>query len=443
MKELTSGSPWKLILSFTMPLLVGNFFQQMYSFTDMLVVGQTLGKDALAAVGSTGSLMFLMIGVSMGLTSGFTIITAQRFGAKDYVGVRRSFAASVCLAGVATIILTTIGLLFLRPIFLLMQTPSAIIDMAQAFFQFIIIGFFASMTFNLLSNILRAIGDSRTPLFFLIISTIINVVLELFFILILKLGVAGAGLATLLAQAIASLLCLFYIYRKIPILQIHFADFKKINKKDLMQHIHSGVPMAFQASIIAIGSVILQSALNSLGTDVVAAQASSSRIDQFAILPMMSFGITMATFTAQNWGAKKYQRIIQGVRQGLMLSIAFSIVAGAIEIGFGNNLIKLFVSAKEVRVIALAQTYFNINGSMYWILSILFILRYTLQGLGKAVVPTIAGIVELFMRSAAAIILTLFFGFIGAAWAGPLAWSGAVVILLPSYFIAYKELKRM
>jgi len=226
-------------------------------------------------------------------------------------------------------------------------------------------------------------------------------------------------------------------------LQIHISDFKKITRRDFVQHIHSGVPMAFQASIIAIGAVVLQSALNSLGTDVVAAQASSSRIDQFAILPMMSFGITMATFTAQNWGAQKYQRIIQGVKQGLVLSIVFSIVAGAIEISFGDCLVKLFVSAKETRVIALAQTYFNINGSMYWVLSILFILRYTLQGLGKAAVPTIAGIVELLMRSGAAIILTLFFGFIGAAWAGPLAWSGAVAILLPSYFISYNKLKRM
>ncbi|MDR1522316.1 MAG: MATE family efflux transporter [Streptococcaceae bacterium] len=443
MKKLTSGSPWKLILSFTIPLLVGNFFQQMYSFTDTLVVGQILGKDALAAVGSTGSLMFLMMGFSMGLTSGFAIITAQRFGAKDYVGVKCSFATSVCLSGIATIILTVINLFFLRPILLLMQTPDAIIDMAEAFFRFIVIGFFATMICNLLSNILRSIGDSQTPLFFLIISTIINVVLELFFILILKMGVVGAGVATLLAQAIAGLLCLFYIYRKIPILQIHFSDLKKIKKEDLIQHIHSGVPMAFQASIIAIGSVILQSVLNSLGTDVVAAQASSSRIDQFAILPMMSFGITMATFTAQNWGAKKYKRIIKGVKQGLLLSIAFSIMAGIIEICFGENLVKLFVKAKEVRVIALAQTYFNINGSMYWILSILFILRYTLQGLGKTAIPTIAGIVELLMRSGSAIILTLFFGFIGAAWAAPLAWSGAVIILMPSYLISHKKLKRM
>ncbi|MDR3156480.1 MAG: MATE family efflux transporter [Lactobacillales bacterium] len=443
MKDLTSGKPWKVILLFTLPLFVGNFFQQMYAFTDMLVVGRTLGKQALAAIGSTGSLIFLIVGFATGLTSGFSILTAQHFGAKDAEKVRRSFATSIFLTGIATVILTGLIFLFLRPILELMQTPTTVIDQANSFFQWIVLGIFATMAFNLFSNMLRAIGDSKTPLFFLILSTILNLLLELLFILVFRLGVNGAGLATLLAQVVSSLLCLFYIYRKVPILQVRRADFLKLKKVDFFHHVNVGVPMAFQSCTIAIGAIVLQFALNSLGEDVVAAQSTSSKIDQFAILPMMSFGIAMATYVAQNWGAKKYKRILKGVSQGLYLSISFSIIAGISVIYFGESLERMFVSAKETRVIILAKTYFKINGSMYWVLSILFILRYTLQGLGKVVAPTIAGIVELIMRSCAAIFLTVFFGFIGAACAGPLAWIGSVLVLLPSYLSSYQKLRKM
>jgi putative MATE family efflux protein len=323
-----------------------------------------------------------------------------------------------------------------------MQTPKTIIHDAQTFIIIILLGIFASMAFNLLSNVIRALGDSRTPLFFLIIASIVNIVLDLFLILVVKMGVAGAGIATVIAQVFSSILCIIYIYRKIPNLQLRKSDFK-ISKREISEHARVAFPMAFQASIIAIGAVILQSALNSLGTDVVAAQTASSRIDQFATLPMMSFGITMATYTAQNFGAKKYARIIQGVRQGLILSICFSILGGIIVITCGHVLVTLFVSPKEFKVIHLAQVYFNINGSMYWILATLFILRYTLQGLGQSVVPTIAGIMELIMRSIAAIGLTALFGFVGAATAGPLAWTGSVAILIVSYLKAMKNLKQL
>lgn len=442
MKELTHGNPAKLILLFTLPLFVGNVFQQFYSMVDMLVVGQTLGKDALAAVGATGSVSFLIIGFAQGLTSGLSIITAQRFGAKDAQGVRKSFATSIVIGLGVTVILTTLSLIFLRPLLLLMQTPPELLKPAQEFISVLLAGIFASMSFNLLSNMVRALGDSRTPLVFLASAVVVNVILDLVFIIHLHMGVAGAGYATVIAQVFASLLCVWFIRRKIPLLQISRKHFS-FDKEDFQTHLKAALPMGFQSSIIAIGAVVLQSALNTLGTDVVAAQAAASRIDQFAVLPMMSFGITMATFTAQNLGAKKYGRILQGVKQGLLMSGAFSILAGVLVITCGRAFVSLFVAPSETHVFELAQTYFNINGSLYWVLAGLFILRYTLQGLGQAKIPTIAGMMELIMRSFAAIILTHSFGFAGAAFASPLAWIGSVAVLLASYSKAMRQLKQL
>ena len=442
MRDLTKGSPAKLILMFTVPLLIGNVFQQFYNMVDMIIVGQTLGKNALAAVGATGSLTFLIIGFAQGLTAGLAIITAQRYGAKDYRGLKKSFAASVIISLIVTIVLTVLSLVFIHPMLQLMQTPPEIIDQAQTFISIILLGIFASMSFNLLSNVIRELGDSRTPLFFLIIAVIINVELDLIFIIFFGMGVEGAAIATVIAQVSSSVLCLVYIKKKIPLLQLRKKDFS-FDKEEIRIHLNAALPMAFQSSIIAIGAIVLQAALNSLGTDVVAAQAAASRIDQFANQPMMSFGIAMATFSAQNYGAKEYGRILKGVKQTLMMSIGFSLVAGATVIFFGHSLMKLFVSSSETRVFELAQTYFNINGSLYWILAILFILRYTLQGLGQSKIPTIAGMMELLMRSFAAIILTGMLGYAGAAAASPLAWAGSVAVLLYSYLRSMKQLKQL
>lgn len=266
---------------------MGNIFQQFYNIVDLIIVGQTIGKEALAAVGATGSITFLIIGFAQGLTAGLSIITAQRFGAQDFRGVKKSFAVAIIISFTVTAILTVLSLVFLRPLLLLMQTPPDIIQQAQEFISVILGGMFASMAFNLLSNMIRALGDSRTPLFFLIFAVIINVILDLVFIINFHMGIAGAGYATVIAQISASLMCVIYIKRKIPLLQVSKSDFK-IDKDTIFTHLNAGLPMAFQSSIIAIGAVVLQSALNSLGTDVVAAQAAAGRIDQFATQPMMS-----------------------------------------------------------------------------------------------------------------------------------------------------------
>ena len=291
MKTLTKGNPIKLILLFAVPLLIGNLFQQLYSLSDTIIVGQTLGVDALAAVGSTGSIQFLIIGFAQGLTAGLSILTAQYFGAGDYQKVRQSFVTSIVITVIVTVLLTIFSLTFVGKILDLMQTPAEIKNDAQTFISVIFASMVVLMAYNLLSNIIRALGDSKTPLYFLIFATIVNVILELLFLLVFHWGIAGAGFATVLAQGVSVVLCIVYIIRKLPLLQIEWKDFKTITKESLGKHLYVGLPMAFQMSIIAIGSVLLQSALNGLGTTAVAASTAGGKIDQLATLPMMSFGV--------------------------------------------------------------------------------------------------------------------------------------------------------
>ncbi|WP_143463878.1 MATE family efflux transporter [Levilactobacillus enshiensis] len=442
MSDLTKGNSLKLIFFFTIPLLIGNLFQQLYNVSDTVVVGQTLGVKALASVGATGSINFLIIGFAQGLTAGLAIITATRFGARDYRGVRRSFAASIVIAIIMTIVLTVLSLTFVDPILKLMQTPASIYANARIFIRTIFAGIFASMAFNLLSNIIRALGDSRTPLIFLIIGTIVNVFLELLFILVFHMGVAGAGWATVISQVVASLLCVVYIVRSIPLLHISREDFK-IDTKELWAHFSTGMPMGFQLSIIAIGTMVMQAALNSLGTDSVAASTAASKVDQLCSLPMSSFGVTMATFAAQNFGAGKYSRILEGVKKTLWLSGTFAISAGALVIFFGRPIVTLIIGDADEHVIQLSQTYFNIVGSTYLLLSVLFIIRNTLQGLGRRVLPTLAGVGELAMRVFAALFMVGAFGYAGAVSAEPLAWLGSCVILVPSWLAAIRQLKNL
>lgn len=441
MHTLTKGNPLKLVIQFTIPLLIGNVFQQLYSFMDALIVGRTIGKDALAAVGATGSITFLIIGFAQGTTAGLAILTAQAYGARDDRQVRKSFGASIWISLIIAILITIFSLLFTVPLLTLMQTPKAILPDAIAFVRVIFIGTIASMAFNLLSNMLRALGDSRTPLFFLIIATVINIILDFTFILGLHMGVAGAGWATITAEFISALLCWIYIKRRIPLLVLRRSDLT-FDWSEIVRHLKVGLPMGFQMSIIAIGSVILQVMLNTLGTNAVAAYTAAGRIDQLATLPASSFGVTMATYVAQNLGAKQYKRIRQGIYQTLALNVGLSTVLGALIIIFGKPLVNLFLGPNQPAVTDLAQIYFRANASMYWLLAILFTIRNTLQGLGQSLVPTIAGFFELFMRAFAGIVLVHLFAFTGASFANPLAWFGSVVVLVSSYVKTMRDLKK-
>ncbi|MGO3499750.1 MAG: MATE family efflux transporter [Leuconostoc mesenteroides] len=441
MRDLTQGSPAKQILFFTIPLVIGNLFQQLYNFSDTLIVGQTLGVKALAAVGATGSIMFLILGFVQGFTAGLSIITAQRYGARDIAGVRKSMASTLLVSGITTVVVTITSLVIVYPLLKLMQTPAEILNQAFVFIAIILAGIFATMGYNVTANALRAVGDSRSPLIYLIIGMVANIILELWFILGLKLGVGGAALATVLAQLISTVFSFWHIYKYSPLLQVTRSDLKW-DSKDIRIHLHAGLPMGFQSSIIAIGALVLQGALNTLGTDAVAATTAAQRIDQVATLPLMSFGITMATFAAQNYGARQFDRILIGVKQALFMSMGFGLFMGIIEILFGDLAVMLFVGSGQHEVLNLAQQYFWANGAFYYILSALFIIRYVLQGLNDAKPPTYAGIAELIMRTVAAVVLVGPFGFFGASLANVLAWVGSLVVMIPAYRKIVKNLKQ-
>lgn len=433
-KDMTSGKPVKLIWNFTIPLLIGNLFQQLYNMADTFIVGRTIGVHALASVGSTGSIIFLILGFANGLTAGLAIPLAQRYGAKDYLGVKRSFYVSILISAVVAILLTILSMVFCRQILEVMQTPAEIIDGAYDYLMVIFAGIFSSMAFNLLSNIFRSIGDAKTPLYFLVIACIMNIILDVVFIAGFGMGVEGAGYATVLSQIFSALACILYIWKKIPILRLNSKDFVA-ESSDVKEHVRISFPMAFQSSIIAIGAIIIQITLNQLGATAVAAYTAAQKIDQVAILPMMSFGVTMATFVAQNYGAKKYDRIWRGVRDCIKLSLTFAISVGIILNVFSPIFIRAFVGVGHEEVVELGAIYFITNGTMYSLLSLLFIYRYTLQGVGKTFTPTVAGIMELCMRAFAAVVLSNLYGYTGATMANPLAWLGSLIPLIIAYYL--------
>lgn len=442
MIDLTRGRPMKVIFLYTIPLLLGNFFQQFYSFIDTLIVGKTISVNALASVGATGGLTGLIIGFAQGMTSGLTILTAQKHGAHDEQGVRQSFASGIIISFWITIIFTLLALALAYPLLVAMQTPKVLIRDSFIFLEIIFAGIFSFVGFDFLGNTMRALGDSRVPLFFLIISTVLNILLELVFILYLHMGVAGAGLATVVAQTITFIILYFYIRHHIPYLILTRRDFK-IDKTEIKELLHISLPMGFQSSIIAIGSIILQVMLNTLGANAVAAYTVAGRVEQIATLPAFSFGLALVNYTAQNLGAKKFQRILRGVRDGIIISVSSSLVIGGLLIVFGRAISHLFMNGAQDAVLNLVQIYYYFNGSTYFILSILFIVRYTLQGLGNQKAPTIAGIAELLMRVFAGVVLVHFFGFYGAAMANPLAWSGSVLVLVSTWNFQIKKLKNM
>lgn len=442
-KNLTEGDPARLIFFFALPLVAGNMMQQLYAFIDTLIVGRFLGVNALAAVGCTGSLMFLTLGFIMGFCTGITIYTGQRFGAGDAQGVRRSAAACVVLGILAVLTLTAIILPLTRSLLLLMETPAEIIDGAQDFISIVFAGLTIFLLLYLQNCLIRSLGDSTTPTIFLAVTLAINVALEPVAILVLGWGIPGAALATVFSQAIGAVLFFVYIWRRVPALHTRWTDWKP-DRAVLMAHLRMGLPMAFQASVIAFGAIILQVALNNLGAIPVAAYAATQKIDAVAVMPMLSFGYALAAYTAQNYGAQKYERIRMGVRACLKMSMAFAVGIGVLLIAFGSHVLALFVGADAAgaeEVIAYGETFLLVNGSTYVILALLLVYRNVLQGLGQSVIPTIAGAMELLMRAAAAIFLCTYLGFFGACLANPLAWIGAAVPVVLAYLWTEKTLR--
>ena len=362
--DMTKGNPVKLILLFSIPLLIGNVFQQFYSMVDTIIVGRFVGVDALAAVGSTGSMVFLVNGFATGLTSGFAVLVSQKFGAKDEKGLRKATASAITLTVISVIVATIVSLLGAKPLLKLMNTPENIMGDAYIYVKIIYGGIIATVAYNFIASILRALGDSKTPLYFLIVSSVLNIILDLVFIINFKMGVAGAAYATIISQGVSAILCLIYTYKRFTILRLKKEDFN-VKRRYYHKHLKIGIPMALQFSITSIGIMTVQGALNVFGSTVIASYTAASKALQLVMQPAITFGVTMATYCGQNLGAKEYGRIKEGVKECTKISIITSIIAGAVLMFLGKYFVMMFISNPDAEVLKYAQQVLDISAIFF------------------------------------------------------------------------------
>ena len=438
-KDMTNGSPSKHILGFAVPMLFGMLFQQFYNLVDTIIVGKTLGVEALAGVGATGSINFMIIGFCMGVCNGFVIPVAQCFGAKKPADLRKYVFNGYICSIVFAIVLTLASVIFCRRILIIMNTPADIIDHAYNYIVVTFIGIPTVFLYNMVSGVIRSLGDSKTPVVFLVLSSIINVVLDFFLILVCKMGVAGAGWATVTSQLISGLTCLIYMYKKYDILKGDKSE-RVLDRRFITNLCMNGVPMGLQYSITAIGSTILQAAVNTLGSTYVAAMTAGSKMFNFTCCPFDALGSTMATYAGQNVGAAKIKRLGQGVRSAMIIGSVYSVLS-LIALYFTTDYIALlFVNASETTIIALTRQFILASACFYIPLTGVNVVRFCIQGMGFSVFAISAGILEMIGRAFAAIILIPSIGFMGACLASPIAWIAADAFLFPAFIHCAKKL---
>lgn len=443
-KDMTTGSSMKLILGFAVPLLMGMLFQQVYSLVDTIIVGRFLGVNALAAVGATGSINFLIIGFCLGLCNGFALPVAQRFGAKDYDGLRKYVGNSAVLSVIIGGTITVFTVVFCRNILQIMDTPADIIDLSYNYIVVIFAGIPATLLYNILSSHLRSLGDSVTPVAFLILSACLNIGLDLLFIVTFHWGVFGASFATVLSQLVSGVLCLFFIIIRFDILHLKRDDWR-LDPAYVRNLLVMGLPMGFQYSITAIGSVILQAAVNSLGSIAVASMTAASKISMFVVCPFDALGSTMATYGGQNVGAGKLERLAKGLRSAVILGAIYSAVIFVVVYFFGENMIQIFLSPTEenaATVLVWAKEFLVTNAAFYFPLALVNIVRFLIQGMGFSGFAVFAGVFEMVARTIVGLFLVPVFGFVAACFASPLAWIFADAFLIPAFFFCRKRLRK-
>ena len=427
-REMTSGSPLKLILSFAVPLLLGMLFQQFYSMVDTIIVGKSLGVDQLAGVGSTGAINFMIIGFCNGVCSGFAIPIAQSFGAKDYKRLRKFVANAAWLSIAFAAVMTVVVCVLCRQILSWMDTPENIFEYAYSYIFIIFLGIPATYLYNLLSGIIRSLGDSRTPVIFLVISAMLNILFDLLAILVLHMGVAGAAWATVLSQLISGILCFLYMRKQYDILKF---------EKDEMKFV------GLQYSITAIGSVILQTAVNSLGSQAVAAVTAAGRISGFSCCPFDALGSTMATYAGQNVGAGKLDRVGKGLKSASFIGGIYAIIAFFVLSLFGRQIALLFVSADEIAILDHVKQFLVFNTAFYIPLCLVNTVRFCIQGMGYSRLAILAGVCEMVGRIIASLVLVPLIGFVGICIASPIAWIMADLFLVPAYCHTINRMKKI
>ena len=444
-KDLTSGSPMKLILGFMLPLFLGMLFQQFYNMVDTAIVGQYLGVKALAGVGSTGSINFLVLGFVQGVCTGFAIPVAQMFGAKDYNSMRKYVGNTIWISSIFAVVLTTSTCLLCTNILTWMDTPADCFQQAYDYIFVIFLGIPVTFLYNILSGIIRSVGDSRTPLYFLLISSVLNIGLDLFMIIVLDMGVMGASWATVISQLVSGVLCLIYMIKKFDILHLSREEMR-FNPFYIGRLCGVGIPMGLQYSITAIGSILIQTAVNGLGSTYVAAVTAATKVSQLLCCPIDAMGSTMATYGGQNVGAGKIKRVGKGLFDCSCLGVGYSIVAFLIILFLGRTISMLFINDANAgsveEILALSQQFLVCNGVFYILLAFVNIVRFLIQGMGFSQIAIFSGVFEMIARGAVALAMVPSLGFNAVCFANPAAWLLADCFLFPLFFWSYNKLKK-
>lgn len=450
--DLTRGSPLKRIFFFAIPFLLGNLFQQFYNVVDMVIVGRTVGTLAYAAVGSTGSLVWFASGAIQSLTVGFSVVTAHHFGSGDGEKVKKSFAGAIKLSAIISIALSVICVLCAHPMLKVMRTPETLYDNAYSYIVWIFAGLVVTALFNLLSNMIRALGDSKTPLYFLVVSCVVNIILDIVLIRFLNMGTAGAGLATVIAQLISGICCIVYLAKKHPMLHVkreHFAADLEMDRHLLK----IGIPMAFLNMVLSVGSIIVQFVTNGFGDSYVSAQVTGSKIENFLVQPLIAFGSAVSVFTAQNHGAGNYKRVLEGSKKTLLMCIIWCILAACILLPFGKFFIVL-IAGKDVAesVVNDAYRYILINTAFTFIVSALIVYKSVLQAVNRTTWSMISGFTEILGRGGVAVLVVILtsnavvsesLGFTIVCLANPMAWLFGLLTILADYFLMRKKFKKL
>jgi putative MATE family efflux protein len=441
-KDMTQGSPLKLILQFALPLLFGNLFQQAYNMVDAAIVGQYLGSNALASVGVSSSIQFLVIGFCLGICTGFAVPVAQAFGAKDMDHLRQYIYIGSILTVLIAAFVTALTASLTPQILHLLKTPDEIFHGAWQYLFIIFLGIPFTMLYNLCSGILRAVGDSRTPFLFLVLSSILNIGLDLFTIIVLKWGVAGAAAATIFSQAVSGVLCLILMLKRFTYL-VPSKENRVWNQAMARRLLTMGIPMGLQFSITAIGSMVMQGANNSLGTVYVSAFASAMKIKQFCMCPFDALSTGVSTFASQNYGAGFKKRIHTGLKQGVLVGVLYGAAIGVVMIFFGRYMSMLFIPKTDTKVLDASAQYVACVGSCFWMLGILNVVRLTVQGLGYSGRAIFSGVFEMFARSLMGIFAVPVFKFWGICFSDQVAWVAAICYIVPTMFYVLKKIDKV
>jgi putative MATE family efflux protein len=431
----------KLIIGFALPMLLGLLFQQLYSMVDTMIVGRYLGVNPFAGVGATSCVNFMVLGFCMGLCSGFAVLVAQKFGAKDYDGLRRMVANSAWLCVIIGTIITVLVVVLCKPILRLMNTPEDIFIYAYHYIVVIFAGIPFLILYNITAAIIRSLGDSKSPIIFLAIASVLNIVLDYVLIVNVGMNVEGAALATVIAQGFSGIISVFYMKKKFPVLHFKKGDLRP-RPETMLSLLGVGVPMGLQYSITAIGTVVLQTAVNGLGSVYVAAITAGNKIYSFLTCPIEALGQTMAPYAGQNVGAGKIDRVGKGLKSASILGFCVSAVILGVAVLWGREFTLLFLDERNEQVMELSYHFLVIIISFSCLLTLVNTVRFTIQGMGYSAFAIIAGVMEMIARILGGVILVPLIGYTGACLASPLAWVFADIFLIPAFFYCKRRITK-